>query len=552
MMARNLFMVFFLAAVFFGTSTVFAQKLKYKNIFPELEAKNYAQSANDLYAFLQQEKDHPNANLQMAYFQDHKGVNYHPLEQFSKKKSAIDSALLYFTRAITLIDEKEIKRNDEFYQVFNRRDLRTGKFAIKLSDVQLEMEEKIKLLRAEKQHLEKYNSLAEKIEKISRLQELSLTSLTQDYQSQMYLIYGFTDALSTRLEVLAKASEELKQHIEEFIEAGQHIRQNPLSGIKLIQMPYSKLHQDFKKTNLTDTDILVFDFQTFRDQIFEEYHQGFKPLAHTYQAIIQNKDGGDPLDVYQKLPSALKNEVPGHLLEVIIGTRKLSRDYENWLNDENQVRRYLGHSFLMDSLHVMEKKLEEHVVQGKYIEKHFLSMFSAEELNSKIQAIKTQLSETAIGLEKFSKEISVVLSSNCDTVQSYQYRFHFLGQLAANSVFILQDRDTVYQIVQFDSLFSCKSEKQISKTADLIYAKDYLTASISDAWYFFLLPITDNNKIRGLRFNIQGEVVEINPSKEFSEEILGLSWEIAQEAGNLIFEVNEMQIVMELSSGEWQ
>ncbi|MEJ0029664.1 MAG: hypothetical protein WDO15_04540 [Bacteroidota bacterium] len=53
------------------------------------------------------------------------------------------------------ITEKEIKRNDEFYQAFSRRDQRTGEFGIKLSDIQLDIEKRTQELNDRKVKVKK-------------------------------------------------------------------------------------------------------------------------------------------------------------------------------------------------------------------------------------------------------------------------------------------------------------------------------------------------------------------------------------------------------------
>jgi len=57
---------------------------------------------------------------------------------------------LFYDKAFKGITEKELRKNDEYYEAYLRRDLRTGKFVIKLSDVQLDIDNKVHFLKEKK------------------------------------------------------------------------------------------------------------------------------------------------------------------------------------------------------------------------------------------------------------------------------------------------------------------------------------------------------------------------------------------------------------------
>lgn len=122
-----------------------AQKVKYKDIFPDLEARKFNKVEPMLKSFLTNEKnaDHPNANYQMGLITEAHFLLQDIVEDTTALFKHGEDALNYYRKSLTLITDKEIKKNDNFYQSFNRRDLRTGDFGIKLSDVHLEIEEKI-------------------------------------------------------------------------------------------------------------------------------------------------------------------------------------------------------------------------------------------------------------------------------------------------------------------------------------------------------------------------------------------------------------------------
>ncbi len=134
--------VFFLLA-----SPVYGQKVKYKDIWGLLSTKQYEAAEPFLKKYLQENTDNPNAFLYMGIVYQEKSLKDDVLKRTPRVISAMDSSILYYDKAYKTITEKEVKRNSEFYQAYNRRDLRTGEFGVKLSDIQFDLEKKIEGLR---------------------------------------------------------------------------------------------------------------------------------------------------------------------------------------------------------------------------------------------------------------------------------------------------------------------------------------------------------------------------------------------------------------------
>ncbi|MCZ6694307.1 MAG: hypothetical protein O6939_10435, partial [Bacteroidetes bacterium] len=138
------FRYFFAALLLlFLSNSLYSQKIKYKDLFPLLNAKKYEDAEPFLRNYLFKEPDHANANYQMGLIFQSKINDLDILVEVDQLQVLTDSAVLYFKKSKELINEKEIKKKDEFYQAFNRRDLRSGKFGIKLSDVHFDIENRI-------------------------------------------------------------------------------------------------------------------------------------------------------------------------------------------------------------------------------------------------------------------------------------------------------------------------------------------------------------------------------------------------------------------------
>lgn len=193
----------------------FAQKkVKYdKDIFPLIEAKDYDQAMTMLWSFLADPKnaESPNANLQVGLYYERLVNSYHIISDSTAILGASDTAVVYLTKAKTLITEKELKKNDEFYQDFYRRDLRTGDFGIKISDVQLDIEKKLQSLK----NINKYaKSIYADLYAINAANEFSLAayeSFTSQYPNLNDLYLMADDGVKDSLAMIIDKNTEIKE-----------------------------------------------------------------------------------------------------------------------------------------------------------------------------------------------------------------------------------------------------------------------------------------------------------------------------------------------------
>ncbi len=139
---------FFLAAVLLLLSLATqAQKVKYKDIYVWLANKQYTEAEPFLKRYLKDNDDNPNAFLFMGLIFEQKATKNDVLKEAVLSIKNIDSTLIFLDKAYKLMTEKELKRNDEYYESFKRRDLRTGEYGVKLSDIQFFIEKKQQEMR---------------------------------------------------------------------------------------------------------------------------------------------------------------------------------------------------------------------------------------------------------------------------------------------------------------------------------------------------------------------------------------------------------------------
>jgi hypothetical protein len=123
------------------------KKVKYKDIFELLNSKQYEQAESFLKGYLKENDDNPNAFLFMGLIYQEKSQKDDVLKQTKLAISHMDSSIYWLSKAYKTITEKEVKRNEEYYQSYNRRDLRTGDFGVKLADIQFDLEKRMQGLR---------------------------------------------------------------------------------------------------------------------------------------------------------------------------------------------------------------------------------------------------------------------------------------------------------------------------------------------------------------------------------------------------------------------
>lgn len=148
---RSMRYLFIVVAFFFFSETL-AQKVKYKDLFILLNAKRYEEAEPFLKKFIEEDdkvKD-PNALMQMGHIYKEKSVNADVLTNSNIVSANADSAMMFYKKALVHIDDKEIRKNDEYYQDYIRRDIRTGKVEISLSDIHFQLNKWVESLESRK------------------------------------------------------------------------------------------------------------------------------------------------------------------------------------------------------------------------------------------------------------------------------------------------------------------------------------------------------------------------------------------------------------------
>lgn len=112
-----------------------AQKMRFKDVYPLVENRMYNEAVPKLRDFLIYEPSHPSANLQLGLIYEMRYTSYDIL---TKNTLAVKNALQaqkYLYNANTLVDEREVRRNSDFYSNFSKPNPKSGRPMVEYVDV---------------------------------------------------------------------------------------------------------------------------------------------------------------------------------------------------------------------------------------------------------------------------------------------------------------------------------------------------------------------------------------------------------------------------------
>ncbi len=121
-----------------------AQKVKYKDIFEFLEKKQYDVAEPLLKKYLETEQENPNAFLYMGIITMEKYAKMDPAD--AQAMAVRDEAVRYLHQAKQGITEKEVSKNEKYYAIYRRRNIRTGEMGVIHGDVITDIEGRISRL----------------------------------------------------------------------------------------------------------------------------------------------------------------------------------------------------------------------------------------------------------------------------------------------------------------------------------------------------------------------------------------------------------------------
>ncbi|GAA5041230.1 hypothetical protein GCM10011506_42740 [Marivirga lumbricoides] len=195
----------------------FSQKVKYKNLFPILQSKDYITAEPLLIAYLKDTKDEANPYFYLGEILSGKLDSTVIFPTSGTYDSIADVAISAYKNAISLVNDKEVRKNDEYYMAYNRRDLRTGKFGIKISDIHLDYEEKINFITKRKAAVAKIHLQKKETDSIATSLNKNISELKYKFQDEQSFYFRSTKEDYQHIKLINSEYVALKKSIEDYI-----------------------------------------------------------------------------------------------------------------------------------------------------------------------------------------------------------------------------------------------------------------------------------------------------------------------------------------------
>jgi hypothetical protein len=280
-MFKNLLFCLFVFVSFFAN----AQKVKYKDIYTWLANKQYDEAEPFLRKYVKENDDNPNAFLFMGLVYEHKSGKADVLKESKILLSHIDSSILFFDKAFKTVTEKELRKNDEYYETFKRRDLRTGEFGVKLSDIQFFLEKKQQELKEKADKVKLTTTYFYLADSLYRGTQALYKNLVDKHKTNKSLILQSDEqtlkqlsAISLKFDSCTKAFGIYKTN-GVALSKGKYDQKITLKTIQEIEID-GREASDFFSNSLT-----LWDYKVFADEQVKIIKNGWFPVRDQWVAL---------------------------------------------------------------------------------------------------------------------------------------------------------------------------------------------------------------------------------------------------------------------------
>lgn len=301
-----------LLCLFFSPALV-AQKVKYKDLILLLNAKQYDQAEPFLKKYLKDNDDNPNAYLFMGIIFHEKASKKDVLKETTLMVQDMDSAVLFYDKAYKAIDEKEIKRNSEYYEAYNRRDLRTGEFGVKLSDVKFDLEKKMQGLKERKESVKKLKEYYSSSELLYSEATARFKFMQSKYGTQRGVFLQSTEKTLAELQHVIDAVDSLLVAFDNYKNTSQLLGKTGYNQVLNFQ-PIKDFEKDgHTSADFTKDDLKLWDFKAWAETTKSRIEKEVNPMRDQLVAYdielnkLREKLRKDSVSVRNELDLLSKN-----------------------------------------------------------------------------------------------------------------------------------------------------------------------------------------------------------------------------------------------------
>lgn len=275
----NIFIICFLYAALLQPAL--AQKLKYsRDIYPLIQEGNYLQAYRMLHLYLKRDPEAINAYYQLARISELRANRFDPLLQGHIVLRYADSCVHYYSEFNNRVNERELRRNAEFYEdLYTEEEKLAGKAKLDLNEIKSSTEQKINHYKTLRKNL---GLILKHFQGAVRNYDFCISTynqLTENYNTRNELLLLADQQLLQLLERMATAFDSTRYHLDQYRKAidayplekyNQRYEVRPINDFRI---EASEPFVNFLKNN-----IILWDYASWARQLIHEIKNDVIPL----------------------------------------------------------------------------------------------------------------------------------------------------------------------------------------------------------------------------------------------------------------------------------
>lgn len=337
------------------------KKVKYKDLFPILQSKDFKTAEPLLLQYLASNQDEANPHFYLGEIITAKLDSTEIFPNSTSYDSLANLAIISYKKAIRLVDDKELRKNDDYYISYNRRDLRTGKFGIKISDVHLDYENKISALDEKISLIDQIYSQKTKTDSLITELNNNVKSLQNQFPNEKaFLLRSKTDDYD-KVRNTNKIYGRVKSALDEYFQLQEKLKSSNKDSQLNIEAVNEWSSINPQPINLFEKEIMLKDYQSFLSLLLIKIEDEIIPLKTLLletdnsidNLISENQNVADSSEIRELIvPGKLKDQ----LLELNAGALPLKiLAYKSLKNEAQLLQNSAIFPILEDSTNVFQK-----------------------------------------------------------------------------------------------------------------------------------------------------------------------------------------------------
>ena len=327
-----------LIIIVIGASS-FAQKVKYKDLYPVIAGRQYNDDIllTKLKEYKRLSPEEGNQYYQMGKLYYRRIEKFDVLKQLNGALQVVDSGLYYFQKAKEVIDEKEVKRKEEYYVDFLTSPTGQKREEVTIQHVNDDIAYMVEKLKTHRDNIIKINEhFNATVDNYYAANDL-FTEIYKEYSTYKEMCLLADDSFMNRM---AKMNEHFDKAIENFDLYKNDIQKFPIKGYnqdyELHEILNYRLH-GLTKANFLADKVNLWNYGEWYDQTIAFINNEIKPLR---EIIIE-----DEKDLNRRIEEISNSTVP------------LESDFRIESDVLLLIKKYDPASFLVDIFRYKESKI---------------------------------------------------------------------------------------------------------------------------------------------------------------------------------------------------